>query len=89
MAEPTRIPAQYRNQLALTTTEVAELSPYCAGTIRRLISAGKIPARKNPLNGEWLIPADWVWDWLGAADKSELPDPGLDAEVALLRAEMR
>ncbi len=84
-----RIPAQHRNQLALTTTEVAVLSPYCAGTIRRLIVAGKIPAKKNPLNGEWLVPADWVWDWLGAEDAPEIADPDLNAEVAQLRADMR
>ena len=85
---PSPIPAKYRNRLVLSTAEVAELSPYCAGTIRRMIAAGKIPAKKNALNGDWLIPSEWVWGWLGAAEEPELHDPGLESELAWLRSVM-
>ena len=79
------IPAKYRNRAVLSPTEIAEVSPFSVRKIREMIGTGKMPSKLEC--GRRLVPAEWIWTWLGV-EPSET-NLELDPDLAQFRAQVR
>ena len=87
---PHGIPAKYRNRAVLSPAEVVDVSPFALRTVQHLISTGEMPSKLE--RGRRLIPAEWVWQWLGiqgeSVDESD-GDPGFAQVLSEIRGEIR
>ncbi len=82
------IPAKYRHRAVLAPSEIAEVAPVSRATVYRMIRAGEMPARQ--LGGRHVVPAEWVWRWLGISEGAEVleRDPELRDLLTQFRAEV-
>ena len=83
------IPAKYRHRAVLAPSEIAEVAPVSRATVYRMIRDREMPATR--LGTRHVVPAEWVWTWLGIADAGAEDlerDPELRDLLTQFRAEV-
>ena len=84
------IPAKYRNRAVLSPAEVVEDCPFALRTVQQLLATEEMPSKL--VRGRRLIPAEWVWEWLGIQAESadgDDGDPGFGQVLSEIRGEIR